>query len=183
MGKGSRYPHVEALLRKYHQGGRVLELGSGGAVYRDIFDDYVASDLPTTPYAEPGDLDVGCDARQLPFVSDSFQLCFIVASLCLIPQPEQVFRDVHRCLTSNGAFMIFDYSQRTQLDLAKRHRAQGEDVHFNLWTGKELSTLLSDAGFAKVGRLEPKIYWRAAVSLWPGFGDRYRHWLMVAATK
>lgn len=183
MGKGTRYPHVEALLRKHHTGGCVLELGAGGAVYRDIFPDYIATDLPSTPYAEAGDLDVACDAGQLPFADESFEMCFAVACLYLVPQPEQVFREVHRCLTSGGHFVVLDYSRRTQVDLAERHRRQGEDVHLNLWTAKELEALLRKSGFDTVRKLETKRHWQVAVSLWPRLSDQVRHWLMFAATK
>lgn len=183
MGKGTRYPHVETILRRYYNGGRVLELGAGGAVYSDIFDDYVASDLPTTPYAQTGDIDIGCDARQLPFAPESFGLCFAVACLCLIPQPEQVIREVHRCLQIGGKMLVFDYSLHTQRNLAERHNQQGQNVHLNLWTAQKLEGLLREAGFSNIQRLETKPYWKAIVSLWPGFGDRYRPWLMVRAEK
>lgn len=183
MGKGARYPHVETMLRRHHSGGRALELGAGGAVYRDIFNDYVASDLPTTPYAETGDIDVGCDARQLPFTPESFGLCFAVACLYLIPQPEQVFREVHRCLQVGGKFLLFDYSLRTQINLAKRHKQQGDSVHLNLWTTQKLEGLLRESGFSEIRMLETKPYWQAAISIWPRLSDHSRHWLMIAATK
>jgi len=183
MGKGTRYPHVETILRRHYTGGRALELGAGGAVYRDIFTDYIASDLSSTPYAQPGDLDVACDARALPFADNSFALCFAVACLCLIPRPEQVFAEVHRCLQDGGIFLVFDYSQRTQRDLAERHRRQGDDVHLNLWTARSLEKMLRASGFGTAKRLETKLHWQLAISLWPRLSDESRHWLMVAARK
>ncbi len=92
MGKGTRYPHVENLLVQNYTGGNVLELGAGGAVYKNLFEYYIGTDLPTTTYQEIGDLSVYCDARNLPFESESFDFVFQVASLCLIPEPKKSLR-------------------------------------------------------------------------------------------
>ena len=61
-------------------------------------------------------------------------MCFAVASLYMIPDPGNVFREVHRCLVDGGAFLAFDYSRATQEALAERHRRQNDGVQLSLWT-------------------------------------------------
>ena len=47
MGRGTRYPFIENILRAHVKpGAKVLEIGAGGAVYKDAFDEYFGTDLP-----------------------------------------------------------------------------------------------------------------------------------------
>jgi hypothetical protein len=100
LGRGTRYPNVERILREHYaqKGGKVLEIAAGGAVYKDIFRDYIGTDLPANPYSQKGDLDVYCDAQHLPFKENIFDMCFIVAALYQIKDTDLVLSEVNGVL-------------------------------------------------------------------------------------
>jgi SAM-dependent methyltransferase len=183
MGTGTRYPHIEAQIKKHYSGGSALELGAGGAVYKDLFEEYTGTDLSSTPYQAPGDISVYCDARELPFSNQSFDFAFQVASLCLIPKAENVLSEVYRVLKPGGKFLIFDYSLKTTNRLATLHKKQGENVHVNHWTRRQMELLLRDAGFNHTWLMENKFYWRIMSSVIPGIADHARYWLMIGGSK
>jgi len=183
MGVGTRYPHIEKLLTQNHQAGRVLELGAGGAVYKDIFDDYVGTDLLGTNYYQEGDLSAFCDARYLPFKDNSFDLVFQIASLCLIPKPERVCQETLRILRPGGKFIVFDYTLSTKEDLMRRHEANGDNLHMSFWKRSELCELMLQSGYSSANPLETKIHWKIISNLLPWIADHKRHWLMVCGKK
>lgn len=145
MGRGTRYPHVASVLKKYYRDGKVLEIGAGGAAYRDIFRDYIGTDLSTNPYSEKGDLDVYCDAQHLPFKEDTFEFAFVTAALYQIRDTELVLSEINRVLKPGGRFVIFDYSKKT----TKRLKAtENEGNNFNhVWSSWELKRIIQKAGF------------------------------------
>ena len=147
MLRGTRYPHVETILREYHakKAGKVLEIGAGGAVYKNIFQDYVGTDLPTSPYPEKGDLDVYCDAQYLPFKEDTFEMAFIVAALFQMQNLVMVLSEIKRVLKPGGHFIVFDYNKKR----TKRLKATENlgDNFDHVWSPRELRQIIQKAGF------------------------------------
>jgi lipid II:glycine glycyltransferase (peptidoglycan interpeptide bridge formation enzyme) len=145
MGRGIRYPHVASVLKEYYTDGRVLEIAAGGAVYKDIFPDYVGTDLPTNPYSEKGDLNVYCDAQHLPFKEDTFESAFVIAALYQIQNTELVLSEISRILKPSGHFLVFDYNKKT----TKRLKAteNGGDNFNHVWSPWELRRIIQKAGF------------------------------------
>jgi len=183
VGQGTRYLHIEKILRQHYQGGRALELGAGGAVYRDIFNDYIGSDLYSTKYQSQGDLGVYCDARQLPFKDESIDFSFQVASLYMIENPEKVLQETRRVLRPGGKFLVFDYTISTKKNLVKAHEKNNDNVHINFWTRSDLLLLFTENGYRNAIPLETKPYWGLITALCPGVADYGRSWLMVAGEK
>ena len=165
MGRGTRYPHVVRFLTKYARpNDRVLELGCGGAVYRDLFTDrYVGIDLPSSPYSEPGDITVYCSAEVLPFKRETFDLIFIVAALYQIPDVSAVLSEVFRVLRIGGRFLIFDYTWRTTHRLEK---SEGGKRHH--WTQWQLASLVRKHGFkahiSSNSVSKPQAVWKQALA-------------------
>jgi len=161
MGIGSRYPHVVRLLKKYARpNDRVLELGCGGAVYKDFFiDRYIGIDLPASPYAQQGDISVYCSAEALPFKSRIFDLLFIVAALYQIPEESAVLSEALRVLCMGGYLLIFDYTWRTTWRLEK---SEGSKCHH--WTQWQLARIVRNHGFktyvSSEWLPEPKARWK-----------------------
>lgn len=145
MGRGTRYPHVVSILKEYYMGGKVLEIGAGGAVYKDIFHDYIGTDLPTSPYSEKGDLDIYCDAQYLPFKEDTFEFAFVVAALYQIRDIELVLCEIKRVLQPGSHFLAFDYNKK----ITKRLKAtEGGGNNFDhVWSPWELKRIIRKAGF------------------------------------
>lgn len=147
MGKGTRYPHVEMILRNHYAqvGGKVLEMGAGGAVYKDIFYDYIGTDLPTNPYSAKGDLDIYCDAQYLPFQENTFDMAFVVGTLYLIRDIDLVLSEIKRVLKPRGHLLVFDYNKKT----LKRIKATGNEGNnfCHVWSPRELKRIIQNAGF------------------------------------
>lgn len=147
MGRGIRYPHIESILKEYYSkaGGIVLEVGAGGAVYKDIFCDYIGTDLPVNPYSQKGDLDVYCDARYLPFKENSFDMAFVVAALYQIQDTDSVLSEINRVFKPGSHFLIFDYNKKT----TKRLKAteNGGNNFDHIWSPWELKRIIQKAGF------------------------------------
>jgi len=183
MGRGTRYPHVEQLLRTHYRGGRTLEIGAGGAVYRDLFEDYVGIDLPMTSYAETGDLAVFCDSRALPFRSESFDFAFVVAALYQMREPDLVCQEVWRCLKDGGVFLVFDYTIPMKMEAIRKNLRQNINRQFHFWGPGELETVLRYSGFRQAVRIEENLKWTLLARLLPNFVDRHRSWLVVKADK
>jgi len=147
LGKGIRYSHVESVLKEYYakRGGKVLEIGAGGATYKDIFSDYLGTDLPGNPYSQKGDLDVYCDAQYLPFKENTFDMAFTVAALYQIPVTDLVLAEINRILKVDGYFLIFDYNKKTTRRL-KATENEGNNCN-HVWSPWELKRIINKAGF------------------------------------
>lgn len=138
MGRGIRYEHVEAILKKYYCGGIVLEIAAGGCVYRDIFEEYIGSDLPCSPYYQKNDLSLFCDGQFIPIKDNKIDFVFIVAALYQIPDVERVFSEVQRVLKDGGYFIIFDYNKPL---LEKLEKLEGVTAN-HIWSPWELKSRL-----------------------------------------
>jgi SAM-dependent methyltransferase len=103
---------VAGLTRR----GRTLEIGTGAGrharFYRGrradlVVSEYAESHLST--HAWRGVLrgrGVRCDARRLPFATGSFKTVISIYNLEHIRELPQVFREVHRVLARDGAFLV-----------------------------------------------------------------------------
>jgi SAM-dependent methyltransferase len=147
MGLGKRYPFIENILRENIKirDSRVLEIGAGGAVYRDMFPDYIGTDLAGNPYAKPGDLDVYCDAQKIPFKAGSFDIAFVVAALYQIPDAEGVLDEIRRVLKPDGVFLIFDYNKGMTKRLKQAEREADNQNH--VWSANDLRMLAFKHGY------------------------------------
>ena len=143
MGKGIRYNHVEAILKKYYHGGSVLEIAAGGCKYKDLFHDYIGTDLPLCVYHEKGGLTLFCDGQYLPFKDNTINFIFIVAALYQIPDTECAINEVCRVLKPHGQFLIFDYNK----PLLKRLKKIESADHNHMWHPWELERRLKQHRF------------------------------------
>jgi SAM-dependent methyltransferase len=148
MGRGTRYQHVITTLNKHMEpSDKVLEIGCGGAVYKNIIEFYVGSDLGPTLYAEPGDVDVYCDGRTLPFPNDTFDLVFMVNCLmCIYPQT-QALTECFRVLKPGGKVLVFDYNKLGSVWVKAQHEASGYAGHSSIWSPFQLRSLVASVGF------------------------------------
>ena len=181
MTKYPGYEHIRQILREHYAGGRVLDIGAGPATYRELFDDYVGVDLPTTPYE--GTLEAYCDAQSLPFRPGVFDLVFVQAALFLMPNPELVCQEVWIALKKNGLFHIVDYTESVQVGLMKKHLAQLQRKHLSMWNSQELARLLYHSGFRDIQQIYSCRLERILYRFAPRMADRKFNWLMYKATK
>jgi SAM-dependent methyltransferase len=146
MGRGTRYRHVEDIIRCHVDNEDfVLEIGCGGAVYKDLFGKYIGSDLPGNPYEEPGNIDVYCDAQVLPFKNDTFDFVFLVACLYQIPNTHAVLSESKRVLKEDGKILIFDYNLKTTQRLRRLENNGNNQNH--VWSPFKLASIVKKAGF------------------------------------
>lgn len=148
MSKGTRYPHVINTLRKQLvPDSRVLEIGCGGAIYKDMFTHYVGSDIGKTSYADPGDVDVFCDGRHLPFQASSFDLVFMVNCLLLIKETGIALNEFYRVLRPGGRILVFDYNTKGSKWVKAQQEANGYTGHSSIWSPFQLQSLVAKANF------------------------------------
>lgn len=146
MGRGTRYKHVEKILKEHTEAGyTVLEIGCGGAVYKDLFGKYIGINLPGNPYEEHGDVNVYCDGQVLPFKNGAFDMIFMQACLCLIPDIQAVLNESKRVLKDYGKILIFDYNLKTTKRLKKIINGGNNQVH--MWTPWGLRRKVRKSGF------------------------------------
>jgi len=183
MGQGTRYRHIERIIGKLYKGGKVLEIGAGGAVYADLFDDYVATDLPGTPYKDEGDIDIYCDGRCLPFRRGSFDMVFTVATLYAIPDPEMVCQEVWLCLKEGGVFVVFDYTEGTKVKALINNLRRGNKRAFNFWLRRDFDRLLYRSGFTNRRQFHRSFLEGCLYRLASWIGDKKCHWLIYKGEK
>lgn len=184
MGEGARYQHVVEILKRNYRGGSVLEIGAGGAVYRDLFDSYTGLDLPSTPYAGGGDIGVFGDGGNLPFKPESFDLIFMVATLYLVtPDPMQVCQEVWMSLKTNGRLLVFDYTEGVKIKAQINNLAKGQKRKFHFWSGKELKRLLAQTGFVHIRQFHRGFLEAVFFQLLPGLADKKGSWLIYCGEK
>ena len=146
MGRGTIYPFIENILKAQAKPDfTVLEIGAGGAVYKDLFNDYYGTDLASTLYAGKGDIAAYCDGQVLPFKDGAFDLMFTVATLYQIPDTKKVMKEAYRTLGKGGMFIIFDYNKK-QTRYLKEKENDG-DNHDHVWSPRELKMIAEENGF------------------------------------
>ena len=180
---GTRYPIIAEILEREYNGGKTLEIGAGAACYRDIFPSYTGTDVPGSAYIDRDSIDVFCDARELPFASESFSLVFAVSTLHLIPQPQKAMTEIARCLKINGILLVFDLPRRIKLRNLKHSRSRGEVTHFNLWTPREFYAMACASGFGGVARINNDTTERLLTKVWPDYVRPDASWQVFKAEK
>lgn len=97
------------------QPGKVLEIGFGVGrhtlFYSGELQDYFVSEYSNVHFGsehwhQARGRGVQCDARKLPFRAQTFRTVISIYNLEHIPDLQQVFREVHQVLTSDGKFLI-----------------------------------------------------------------------------
>lgn len=148
MIHGQKYPFIENILTQYSKNAhRVLEIGAGSNVYKNIFKSHIASDLPDTSYFDKiSPIDVFCDGQQLPFKKKSFDLVYLIACLYQIPDTRKVLSECHRILNENGRILIFDYNKKTTIKL---HKTEGDGNNNNhIWSPFKLFSIVRKCNFS-----------------------------------
>ncbi len=65
----------------------------------------------------------------------------------------------------------------------KIHNKNGDNVHMNFWTRKELEQLMLQSGFVKPFFMETKPFWKFLNYFFPVITNYQRHWLMIGGIK
>ncbi len=109
MVQHSFYKDLEAFLQRNprYRKGKCLEIGSGRGALQDIVDDYTGVDVSDAVgkyYHKP--VVPGCDARQLPFEDNTFDLVWSYAVWEHIPNPQKAFEETIRVIKNGGVFLL-----------------------------------------------------------------------------
>lgn len=145
MGRGIRFAHIEAILKKYYRGGTVLEIAAGGCRYKDLFHDYLGTDIPSSIYYDKGDLTLFSDGQNLPFNNESFDFVFVIGAFYQIQKPESVIKEAYRVLKPAGQFIVFDYN-KPRLTRIKKIENCGDNFN-HIWHPWELEDLFKISHF------------------------------------
>jgi SAM-dependent methyltransferase len=106
-----REPHVPFLreaVASLPRGARVLDVGSGDAPYRELFEglDYVTCDWPASQYTPdvPPDIVASADSIGLPDASVDAIVC--TQALEHMPEPWRVLEEFHRLVRPGGTLWV-----------------------------------------------------------------------------
>ena len=137
-----RYKELEVLLDYYaNDHASVLEIGSNGLPgYLDNRNDL--SVLRTNVKKLPG-IDQIVNAEHLPFLDESFDLVFMIATDYYVPNIEQMFSDIYRVLRYDGYLINATY-KKTNLNW--QVRTQVSAVHAKSW--EEYRQIYESLGFS-----------------------------------
>ena len=174
---GTHYSFIESTLRQHYTGGIALEVGAGAALYRSLFDQQVATDLPESSYIERDSIDVFCDARALPFADHSFDFAFSISTLHLIPQPDNALKEIVRVLKKGSNFFMFDIPLEQKKRNTVKKRARGDDSFMALWTREDLYKTDLESGFSHVYLCNLPLYAKVLSLFRPNFEPPSVGWL------
>lgn len=169
MGQGIRYPNVEQVLKELAPGRKALEIGCGAAVYGDIFEDYIGSDIMSTAYGDPGEVNVYTDACALGVKNASVDLVFSVACFNLIPDVGKAIEECFRVLKPGGVVAIFDYNRKTTKWLRPRLKEQGYRIDCHIWGPEDLEARVKGGGFST------RVVWDS--HFWQPSGNALKDWI------
>lgn len=140
-----KYTFVIEILKLYSRDfAKVLDIGAGTGIYADSFDEgmYIGIDLEVSNSNKV----IQGSALNLPFVNESFDLVFGVASIYLVGP--NCLGEIRRVLKPNGVFIVFDYQRK----VLKKLR-QNTKVDHAIWTPRELRGEIKRSGFKRIMRI------------------------------
>lgn len=153
-GQAAVFDHVVQWLHHYQQRlspQLTLEIAAGAGQYAERFDEsrYVGFDVPETWYQPKRKLDLYASAETLPFKDGSFDMAFCVAAFDYLPDPRVVLREINRCLSVRGIFLIFTYDISTLEMIHENTRRLPESravAHHHVYDAADLSEYAAGAG-------------------------------------
>ncbi len=93
------------LFKQIKPGSKVLDLGAGSLVFKQLFPKnvkYVSADIEKTS----PDIDYICNARNLPFKNNQYDYILCSAVLEHIKEPNKVLSEIYRVLKPNGKVFL-----------------------------------------------------------------------------
>ncbi len=104
---------VAAQAAKVSRGARVLDIGAGSAPYRSLFShcDYRTQDFAALNYNQLrdghyGQIDIVCDAKEIPVANESFDVVLCTEVLEHHPEPITLIFEFARILSNNGVLLL-----------------------------------------------------------------------------
>jgi len=142
-------PHIE---------GKLLDIGCGENELVKLYGNGIGADVRKWDNADSGNVTLVVDnTANLPFENKTFDTVSIIAALNHIPNRREVLKEAHRLLQDDGKLIITMLAptiSKIWHKLRERHNLYGierggieKGEVFGL-TNKEVSNLLSEAGFS-----------------------------------
>lgn len=123
--------------------GQIVELGSGGGFIKDIHPEVITSDVMDLPH-----VDLVFSAENMPFESASISAFFMIDVLHHIPDCNNFFREVDRCLKKGGMLIMSEPANTPWSKFVYQHfHHETFDPHAG-WEIKDASGPLSSANGA-----------------------------------
>lgn len=93
---------------------------------------------------------IKCNAKNLPFSSDSFASVLANSSLEHIENLEPVLKEIYRVLKKRGVFILSAPSEKRAGYFIFGERENRFFKHLNCWSGETWSSILKEIGFKQV---------------------------------
>jgi SAM-dependent methyltransferase len=138
LERSSIVEFVAAQARMLESGARVLDVGAGGAPYRELFaaQTYTTADHAATLHG--GDVDIVAPADALPLADGTFDAVLCTQVLEHVPHPLAVLRELKRVLVPGGRLIA-------TVPFVWEEHEQPHD--FFRYTRYGIGHLLGEAGF------------------------------------
>ncbi len=151
---GDDFAHIKKFLKKFAHKKKVLEAGCGTFRWRRIFiNDVCGVDLSVEMLKRGSGKRVAARAENLPFARETFDFVYIVNALHQFGDKEKAIREIFDVAAKNAELAIitpdfhnpqfewyvYDYFPQTREKDEKRFASR-----------EEITTALSEAGFAKI---------------------------------
>ncbi|MDR3194247.1 MAG: class I SAM-dependent methyltransferase, partial [Tannerella sp.] len=95
------YQDMMARVNTVKEDGNVLEIGSGGGFLKSVFPKVITSDIMRLP-----NVDMVCDAEQLPFEDHSMAGIVMLNVFHHIPRPYLFLKEAQRTLIEGGKIVM-----------------------------------------------------------------------------
>lgn len=114
-------------MRPYLPSGRVLEVGSGSGLTRELIPDVIMTDVVALPW-----IDIVADCMRLPFADQSLDGAVAFDMLHHVAEPHAFLRESARCLKPGGR-LLFIEPYITLLSYLGYKALHHEDVYFGAY--------------------------------------------------